>query len=275
MKRSGLGWGAFVETALTVGASSASARLVDFNWFTTTEEQMATNARLAALFGMMVRSFLLDAATAAIESGRCVEIAYGVSPGTSGLEPSSTATITARPRAKQDGAPTGGTVSAQLASGRQNVEPATTPVPVDAEFTYTASDQLGDTGTVALEARSRRGVGKVQITFTTGASYVASGDSGGLVFSGTVASLNAPFTIDISFTGSESGGFAFDASTPDGGGVAIDAEGSGARVTGSGTYTIADNGDGTKTITATVGACVYVSGVCDDSVHTILLTPAT
>lgn len=275
MKRTGLGWGSFVETSMTITADSATSRLEDFNWFTTTREQMETNATLASLYGMLVKHFVLDAAVAGIESGRCVEFAYGVSPGTSGLSPSSTATITARPRAKQDGAPTGGTVTALLASGRQAVDPASTPVPVDAEFTYTASDRLDDTGTVALEARSRRGVGKTEIVFTTGASYIASGDSGGVVFSGTVESLNAPFSIDISFPGSESGAFTFDAATPDGGGVAVSAQGSMATLTGSGTYTVADNGDGTKTINASVESCVDISGICNTAEHTILLTPAT
>jgi hypothetical protein len=275
MKRTGLEWGSFVETSSTITADSVTTRVADFNWFTTTPEQVADNARLGVLFGMMVKQFVIDAALAGIESGRCVEIAYGVSPGTSGLDPSSTATITATPRAKLDQAPTGGTVTASLASGRQSVEPSLTPIPVPADFTYTASDQLDDTGTVALEARSRRGVGKLEIKFTTGARYVVTGDSGGVTFSGTVESLSAPFSIDISFPGSESGAFAFDASTPNGGGVAINAEGSGATLTGSGTYTVADNDDGNKTVTASVSTCVDVSGVCNSTVHTILLTRAT
>lgn len=50
--------------------------------------------------------------------------------------------------------------------------------------------------TVALEARSKRGVGKAEVTVDTKAgSYTASGKQGNISFSGTVSDLTQPFTI--------------------------------------------------------------------------------
>ena len=127
----------------------------------------ATNTTLASLFGLLIQEFVLDAAKEGYTSGRCVEIGYGVSPGTTGLEPGSSATITARPRGKQDGVPTGGTVQALLSAGEKSVDPSSTPIPVDAEFEYGAPDEPNKTGTVSLEARSKRGIGRVDIKFDT------------------------------------------------------------------------------------------------------------
>ena len=117
-------------------------------------------------------------------------------------------------------------------------------------------------------------IGKADVVLTTGGAYVASGSSEGVTFSGQVASLSAPFTIDIAFPGSESGAFSFEPTDETSGAVTIQAQGSGAVVTGGGTYTVADNPDGTKTLTATVSSCVDVSGQCRSGVHPILLTPA-
>ena len=46
-------------------------------------------------------------------------------------------------------------------------------------------------------------------------------------------------------------------------------------MTGGGTYTVVDNGDGTKTLMTTGTACVDVSSICSDVAHPITLTPIT
>ena len=171
LKRDGLGMGAFVDSSVSYASDgTGSTKLNDFNWFTTKPEDFSDNTALAAIFGIMIQTYLLDAAEEGYMSGRCVEIGYGVSPGTTGLTPGSSATITARPRAQQDGVPTGGTVQALLSAGGKSVDPSSTPIPVDAEFEYGAPDEPNKTGTVALEARSRRGVGKAKIDFDTAGS---------------------------------------------------------------------------------------------------------
>jgi hypothetical protein len=57
----------------------------------------------------------------------------------SGVKPSTSFEITAAPRSKLDGTPTGGTVTASL-SGGSSLNPANTKVLADAKFTYTATD---------------------------------------------------------------------------------------------------------------------------------------
>ena len=51
--------------------------------------------------------------------------------------------------------------------GEKSVDPSSTPIPVDAEFEYGAPDEPNKTGTVSLEARSKRGIGRVDIKFDT------------------------------------------------------------------------------------------------------------
>ena len=168
LRRDGLGMGAFVDSSVSWSTDGSSAtKLNDFNWFTTKPEHFTSNAQLATIFGRLIQTYLLDAVEQGYTSGRCVEIAYGVSPGTTGLQPGSTATINARPRGKQDGVPTGGTVQALLSAGEKSVDPSSTPVPVAAEFEYSAPDEPDKTGTVSLEARSKRGIGRVDINFDT------------------------------------------------------------------------------------------------------------
>ena len=227
------------------------------------------------LYALLIREALVTAAQKGWESGRCVRLDVTPNPALKDMDPSSTADITAAPRSKIDGGPAGGTVMATLVDGGSGVDPNATSLPADASFVYTAHPEPFNHGTVKLEARSKRGVAKAELTFETTSGYTASGTSEGVTFTGTVASLTEPFTIDISFPGSDSGSFTFDGSSDTGGGVIVSAEGGGAVVSGSGSYTVTDNGDGTKTVTATVHSCVNVSGQCRNAVHPIVLTPRT
>ena len=136
------------------------------------------------------------------------------------MEPGSTSTITAPPRSRIDGTPTGGTVTATLTAGAASVDPTGTKVPADATFTYTAPDETNKTGTVSLEARSKRGVAKASIDFDTAGGYTASGGTE-VTFSGTVADLAAPFTLtgagqgfDVVFSFSPTGPSAAPSPTP-------------------------------------------------------------
>ncbi len=230
----------------------------------------------SVLMAMVVDKFV-DAAVTAFQSGRCVLLVPTASPGPKGLSPGETSTITAAPRSKIDGAATGGTVTAQLTAGGQSVDPSGSKVPADATFQYLAPGETGQHATVALEARSRRGVGKATIEFDTSATkYAVSGGGGEIVFSGTIDSLTAPFSIDGTFIGG-SAVFSFDPGSEGGlgGMVSIAGGGSGATVTGGGTYSIAENEDGTATLDMSTEACVDVSGICRVSQHTLALTPIT
>ena len=225
------------------------------------------------LIGQMVMMFIVNAAEKGWKSGRCVQLNVSPSAGPSGLAPGATVTVSAQPRSKIDRAPTGGTVTAVLSGGEKSIDPSSTPLQADAEFTYTASDEKDKSGTVDFEAKSKRGIGKASVTFDTNSvRYSASYSGGGISISGLVANLSAPFDLDATFTGGDAV-FSFTPNDEQGGSFAINGGGSGATVTGGGTYTVTDNDDGTKTLLATGNACVDVSSICSDVVHPITLTP--
>jgi hypothetical protein len=154
---------------------------------------------MGALLALMVGQKLGDAAKAGWESGRCVQLDPTASPGPKGMEPSSTSTITAAPRSKIDGGPVGGTVSASLTAGGVSVDPNASPVPADATMTYVAPDQPNQSGTVSLEARSKRGVAKAQIVFETGgAAYLIVGGLQDWQVSQVVCDVMKPFELTSS-----------------------------------------------------------------------------
>lgn len=128
--------------------------------------------------------------------GRCVVLKPTVSAGPSGLTPGSSVTIAAAPRSKIDGGPVGGSVTATLTAGEASVSPSGTKVRADATFTYKAPGQKDKTGTVALEARSKRGVANATIAFDTKAGgYLADGGQGDFHGTGTICDFAKPFTI--------------------------------------------------------------------------------
>ena len=275
LKRDGLGMGAFVDSSISYASDgTTSAKLNDFNWFTTKPEDFTDNAKLAAFYGFLIKQYLLDAVAVGYLSGRCVEIGYGVSPGTTGLEPGSSATITARPRGKQDGVPTGGTVQALLSAGEKSVDPSSTPIPVDAEFEYGAPDEPNKTGTVSLEARSKRGIGRVDIKFDTmQTAYAASGGGAEISVTGLIGDLGLPFVLQGEFPG---GTVTFSYVPADDRSGTYSGSLSGSGVTGSvsGTYTIAGDADGPLTLTQEGGGCVDgIPNSCRDTTEVITLTP--
>ena len=165
-------------------------------------------------------------------------------------------------------------------AGKLAVEPNGSPVPADASFVYTApTDDLPMYGTVSLEARSRRGVGKAEIMFEIDRPvYVASGTGNEITFSGSTQTPDQNFTLSGVFQGGSAtfdfvGDVDADGDRLPTGVVTIAGAGSGATVTGDGTYTLVANQDGTLTLTMQTHACVDVSGECRDSTDVITLTP--
>jgi hypothetical protein len=238
-----------------------------------TEDFARSSIVTGGVIGQMVMMFIVNAAEKGWKSGRCVQLNLSPSAGPSGLEPGDTVTVQAQPRSKIDRSPTGGTVTAILSGGEKSIDPTSTPLQADAEFTYTASDEKDKSGTVDFESKSKRGIGKASITFDTNSvRYSASYSGGGISISGEVANLSQPFDLDATFTGGDAV-FSFSPNGEKGGSFAINGGGSGASVTGGGTYTVTDNDDGTKTLLATGNACVDVSSLCSDVVHPITLTP--
>jgi hypothetical protein len=140
---------------------------------------------------------VIEAAQKAWQSGRCVELKVTPSAGPKDLDPGAVVDVLAEPRSKVDGAPTGGTVTATLVAGGQGVEPNGSPVPADANSTYTAPDEPKKSGTVRYESRSKRGVGKAEVTFETAgaAAYLVVGGLEDWVVNMVVCDIMGPFTL--------------------------------------------------------------------------------
>ena len=265
--------GQFVDMTFTGSGGFGDGR-VNRTGGTVTSSFVNVAATFSRLLGGMLADQLTRTAEASWKSGRCVRLDVSASPGPSGLEPGSTATIVGSPRSKIDGAFTGGTVTALLTAGGASVDPSSTPLQADAEFTYTAPDEADQRATVSLEARSRRGIGKASIDLDTQQRAYQASYSGELTLTGTIASLTQPFTTDITFVGG-SGAFAYTPSDERSGSVEVSGSGGGATLTGGGTYTIADSGagDGTLIMTVQINSCVDVSSICRDSTLPVVLTP--
>ncbi len=227
----------FVDIVASTDGTSAIKRSVG----DVTDDFVTATAINGVQWSAILGQVAIDAATDKWLSGDCVTLKPAVSAGPTGLKPGSTVTIVAAPRAKSDGAPTGGTVTAQLTGGEASVAPSGSKVPADATFTYVAPDATRETGTVALESRSRRGVGKASITFSTDQlSFSADGGANEFHGTGTICDLNKPFLIAgsgyrLSFTPSSSSGGAYD----------LGGNAGGVPWSGGGTYTVALNSAGT------------------------------
>lgn len=234
-------------------------------------DAIGTQATVMGYLGAaLIADRLAKGAQKVWESGACVVLEPTVSDGPTGLDPGQTVEIIADPKARKDGRPTGGVVTAVLSSGAASVTPGESPA--RATFTYTAPPGRDERGTVSLVSRSRRGIGKAEITFDTKVtSYVASG-GGEVAFSGKVPSVEQPFSITGTFPGGTTT-FTFDAQGSRAGRVKVTGGGSGASLTGSGTYTISEKSGGVLLLTAKVRSCVNVSKVCRSTTHPITLTP--
>lgn len=204
-----------------------------------TMAQAATQFALVAVMGTAYK------AQDAFQSGQCVKLEPTSDPAKrSGAKPRTSFAILAAPRSKIDGTPTGGAVKATL-TGAGALDPAGSKVPADAKFTYVAGEK-NTKGTVAFEARSKRGVGKRTLAFDTmNRAYFAVGGADAYRGTGTICSFSAPFTISGSGVTNT-----FTPTSETGGTYSYTGSMSGFSVFGQGTYTVsADESGGTLTAT--------------------------
>jgi hypothetical protein len=228
-------------------------------------------ANLGRMTEMMLTSKVLEAAQKGWESGRCVTLVPTASPDKrKGLTPSATVTITAPPRSRIDGSKVGGTVTATL-TGDTSVDPAATKVPADATFTYTAPGEKYKSGTVALEARSRRGVAKAELVFDTRQNaykvtgFLASAPSG-TTFTGSICSPDKPFTVATS--GDMVGTVSYRPKSDTAGSLTFKGKVGNAplSMSGSGTYTLEEPKDsGTGTLSMTWKVSIHIPVVGDQT----------
>jgi hypothetical protein len=265
--------GGFLDLTINVPQTGAATATFNRTGGVVSQEIQDNAIALNRLMMIVVAFKLADAAKTAWESGRCVELIPTVSAGPTGLKPSASVIITAAPRSKIDGGPVGGTVTAVLSGGEAAVSPSSTPVPAAAEFTYDAPGERDKSGTVQLEARSKRGVAKATIEFDTKqAGYIASGGTT-VTFTGTIPDLAAPFnlagtgpgfTVEFSFTPTSAAA----------GSLSYTGSGGGATLTGSGTYTITGDDPNLLTLNYNAEGCADVGG-CRSTSNAITLTAIT
>lgn len=161
------------------------------------------------------------------------------------------------------------TVVETVTAGGAAVKPEGSKVNADATFTYTAPDAPDKTGTVSLEARSRRGVAKANIDFDTKrGAYVASGGTQ-VKASGTVTDLTAPFALHGKGRGFTVV-YSYTPASSTGGTYTYAGSGGGVSMRGSGTYRITGS-DPILTLTQTGKGCVNVGG-CSTTTNVITLT---
>ncbi len=143
----------------------------------------------------------------------------------------------------------------------------------DAEFTYDAPGERDKSGTVQLEARSKRGVAKATIQFDTKqAGYIASGGTT-VTFTGTIPDLAAPFTLAGTGPGFTVE-FSFTPTSAAAGSLSYAGSGGGATLTGSGTYTITGDDPNLLTLNYNAEGCADVGG-CRSTSNAITLTAVT
>jgi hypothetical protein len=189
--------GQFIDFTMT-GPNGVESSRMNRTGGRVTDEFASAAALLSTLIGLLIATQLVDATEQAWKSGRCVDLKVTPSAGPAGLEPSQVVDVLAQPRSKVDGAPTGGMVTATLTAGASSVEPDGSPVPADANSTYTAAPEQDEQGTVSYESRSRRGVGKASITFTTNkpAAYLVVGGLEDWQVNMVVCDVTKPFTLE-------------------------------------------------------------------------------
>ncbi len=205
------------------------------------------------------------------ESGHCVTLKPTSTPAKrKGAKPSTHYQVDAAPRAKSDGAPTGGTVTATL-SGGSTLQPASGKVPADAKYAYTGPAKKDEKAAITFEARSKRGVGRATLEFDTRNSqaYTAVGGLDDFQGAGTICDLAKPFTI--------SGGgntVTFTPTSDEGGSYRYQGNMGGIGVYGDGTYSVSADENG-GTLTGTGNGCVRtpMGTRCNGGTERYTLTP--
>jgi len=208
------------------------------------------------------------------ESGRCVDLKVTSDPGKrKGIRPSTAFDIEAIPRAKADGAPTRGTVTATL-SGDSSLQPSSGKVPADARYQYAGPDRKDQAASIAFEARSKRGVGRATLEFDTKkGGYRIVGGQNDFKANTMACSIEKPFDIP------SSAGIVMHMSPlgNQGGSWTLSGGAAGVRWSGGGNYTLALDADGSGTLSAS-GTSTIASpmGAFSDSVQpSFRLSPAS
>jgi len=186
------------------------------------------------------------------ESGRCVNLQVTSSPAKrAGLKPSAHFDLEAKPRAKDDGTPAGGTVTATLTGG-STLQPSSGKVKADAKYAYVGPEEKEKTASIAFESRSKRGVGRATLEFDTktAGAYRVSGTAPNATFTGQICSLEQPFEVNVDAV---TGKWPMQFTPRDGqsGQMKGSYSGDDCTLSGGGPYSVALGDDGSGTLTFT------------------------
>ncbi len=211
------------------------------------------------------------------ESGRCIDLQVSSSPAKrTGLKPGTRFDLEAKPRAKADGAPAGGTVTATLTGG-SSLQPSSEKVKADAKYAYIGPEEKEQTASIAFESRSKRGVGRATLEFDTktAKSYRVNGKTHGASFAGEVCSLEQPFVVNVDAI---TGAWPMHFTPKDGlsGQMTGTYSSDGCTLSGGGPYSATLNDDGAGTLRFTYNSTATCpAGSRSTSVTTVLnLVPA-
>jgi len=194
----------------------------------------------------MLRGFMGEPPFA---SGRCIDLKVTSTPAKrTGLDPATPFQIEAKPRVKADGSPAQGTVKATL-SGGSKLTLDGIPIKADSTHAYVGPEEKEQVASIAFESRSKRGVGKAELTFDTKnrkRAYSITGGADEFHGTGEACDLEELFVVEgsgvtVRFVpaSAESGRYSYSGSM------------SGFAVWGNGTYTVNYQGETAVSISAT------------------------
>ncbi len=162
-------------------------------------QEMGPLIQVGHKLALMVELLALRSAEAKWKDSFCVAVRVGDKTQT--VAPGSETPVTARLQHLFEGMELSLPVVAILRSGGASFTPEGVKVPAPANFRYLAPDQPDMEAVVELESRSRRGIGKVEVTFLTeDPSYTvdAPWEGGDTIrIQGTICSFSKPFTLKI------------------------------------------------------------------------------
>ena len=190
--------------------------------------------KLMSLIGeVMVRGIGSEAPWA---SGRCIDLKVTSTPAKrTGLEPATPFQIEAKPRVKADGSPAQGSVKATL-SGGSKLTLDGIPIKADSTHAYVGPEEKEKVASIAFESRSKRGIGKAELTFDTKnrkRAYSISGGADEFQGSGEACDLEELFVVEGSGVTVR-----FVPASAQGGRYSYSGSMSGFAVWGNGTYTV-------------------------------------
>ncbi len=278
----GLGFDRYHEKNSPITAKISATR-----WSSKVDPQFVTEAvRLLNTMSSFAVMFAYATAEKQWQDGYCVAVIVPDSGSARMVSPNSDTSFTANVRHKFEGKELTVPVMATLSSGQVSVTPSGSKVPAPATFRYKAPGKGGETATVKLESRSKRGVGKLEITFTTSAWEVDQpfGDGGHL--SGPICALDKTFQLHYEHPVGLVGDFTF---TPSGPGTGANSgtwryegvlKSGGVTNKGSGKYSVQGTGEGKPSIHMDPGTMVqttfgYGDYTATTRPETLVLSPAT